>query len=135
MDGYRLSMILDGIPPLNSARNLSRWKKNELRQEWLGKMRVAIGNQAPRSILKTARVSVMYFGQNPCDWDNMTHGLKFLLDGLQKFRIIADDGPKCIGITSVKWKKAKRTNARTHVFVRECSSDELDMSAWDFELE
>ena len=132
VDGFRLSVEMAGLPPMNSASNLSRWKKMELKNLWQNRMRIAIGNQGPRVPLATARVWITYFGSQALDYDNMLYGCKHLLDSLEKFRGIKNDGPKYIGIPVVRWQRAKRKDARTLVFVEGVMPMDLDVAAWDW---
>ena len=104
----------------------------ELKNLWQNRIRVAIGNQGPREPLPIARVWITYRGSQALDYDNMLYGCKHLLDSLEKFGVIKNDGPKFIGVPVVRWGKCKRVDARTLVFVAEAWPDELDLSAWDW---
>lgn len=120
-----LDITLDGLPPMNTADRRGRWVMIRAKREWeskvCGAVLMALGRW-PESPMKRAHVTITrYSGVREPDFENLTQGGKFLLDGLVKAGVLEDDSPKVIGQPTYKWEPAKRGEGRVRIQV-ECGA-------------
>ncbi len=106
--------ILATTPSLNHWANttpaVARWKYRDLRQRWLRHVNDALLEARSQGVMATrfwprppqTRVDVSVIRYAPphhwLDEDNLTGGLKPLLDALKALELIRDDNPRAIAL-------------------------------------
>lgn len=117
-----LAFTLDGLPPMNTADGLHRWSRTKLRKVWESKVIAAVLLELkrwPAKPLERARVTIVRCSTREPDFENLTQGGKFILDGLVKAGVLADDAPKVIGRPDYQWEPAPRGKGCVRVRVEE----------------
>lgn len=127
---YHLSIEIGGVPLCNAAEDKTWRARKRMRDDWCNRVHYSTVGKRPPAPLEFSIVSITRCSSMMPDYDNLQHGVKFLLDALQRSGIIIDDAPHNIGVPLAYWRRAKRGKARTLIEVTECSMDELDLSAW-----
>lgn len=103
---YRLDISLPGLPPMNSA-DATHWRtRRAIRLKWEAAVWHATIGKRPEKPLVQARVTIVRRSTREPDFENLTQGGKFLLDGLVRCRVLADDSPAIIGQPTYLWEKA-----------------------------
>jgi hypothetical protein len=108
-----LELAIPGLPPMNTAgpHGGSHWSRTATKRKWEGRVCVAVLEALgrwPTVPLEQARVTITRCSEREPDYDNLTQGGKFLLDGLVKARVLVDDSPKVIGRPDYRWEHAPR---------------------------
>lgn len=135
LGGYRLEVDLPGLPPLNSASNMTWKAKIGKRKTWAKIIGFCVPKaKRPQIPLEHARVMITRFSSAPPDFDNLGHAAKWVLDELQSVGVLSNDNAKCIGSPTLKWEKVRPKNGHTLVIVEQCEASDLDQSAWEFEI-
>ena len=104
-----LNVTIPGLPPMNTADGLNRWRRHTLKKLWEGKVAGAVLMELgrwPSKPLDRAAVTITRCSSSEPDFDGLVQGGKFLLDGLVKAGVIADDKPSVIGQPVFRWEKA-----------------------------
>jgi len=83
----------------------------------------------PKNPLTAARIVITRISRIPPDGDNLHAAAKFILDGLQHAKVIANDDHLTVGMPDVRW--CKGVKLRTLVHVMGCAPEDLDILAWD----
>lgn len=121
-----MSVVLDvtipGIPPINSAGHHggNHWSRTQIKRQWESKICVAVLDALgrwPEAPLDRAEVTLIRRSASEPDFDNLVGAQKFILDGLVKAGVIADDSPKVIGRPDVRWEFAPRGQSETRIVV------------------
>lgn len=112
-----MTISVKGIPPsLNDVVGKeSGWKYRDAKKEWTDAVCWLGKSVAPSEPFKKASVTITYFFPTRARHDADNYCGKFLLDGLTKAGIIADDDMKHITLT-IKGEYDKR-NPRTEIEV------------------
>lgn len=106
-----LELTIAGLPSCNSAAAPSWRTRHAERRKWHAAVAAAVLMELGRwpTPLAHARVTITRCSAGPePDGDNLASGAKFLLDGLVKCRVIADDRPSCIGTPTFAWERVPR---------------------------
>ena len=114
----RLKYIISKIPPSNNkyiGQN-KRWEYAEAKKEWAQIVRY-ICRPAPPEPIKKAVVEIMYYFPDKRRRDPDNYSGKFLLDGLVRAEIIADDSFECI--TLQLGAGYDKENPRTEIAITE----------------
>lgn len=105
-----LELMIPGLPPLNSSAN-NHWRVRQAENKaWQGKVCGAVLMELgrwPEEPLKRAEVTLTRCSTTEPDADNLASSFKFVLDGLVKARVIADDKPSVID-ARFRWERAPR---------------------------
>lgn len=121
-DRYHLTIVLDGLPPMNSADGFHWRKRQRLRKQWERRVSaevLASDAGKPPKPLESARVTVTRCSAKQPDADNLAQSGKWILDGLVKAGVLADDAPSVIGQPLYQWEPAKPKHGRVVVTVEE----------------
>ena len=116
-----LHLRIAGLPPMNTADGLSRWTRRKIRLEWESRVVAAVLMELkrwPAKPLDRAEVTITRCSANQPDYDGLVQGGKFLLDGLVKAGVLADDSPAVIGIPVYHWEHAPRGSGCVLIAVR-----------------
>lgn len=119
-----LDLTLDGLPPMNTADRTHHWSAYRLKRAWEGKVCAAVLHELgrwPERPLDRARVTITRCSTREPDFENLTQGGKFLLDGLVKAGVLADDSPKVIGRPEYLWEAAPRGAGSVRIRVEDAS--------------
>lgn len=119
-----LDFELPGLPPMNTAGSHggSHWSRTIIKRKWEGKVVSAVLEALrrwPAEPLERARVTIVRCSTREPDYDNLAQGGKFILDGLVKAGVIADDSPQVIGRPDYRWEKAPPAKGCVRVRVEE----------------
>lgn len=117
-----LEIVLPGLPPMNTADGPSRWARYRLKKAWETRVKHALVQTIggwPREPMTRARVTITRASTREPDFDGLVQGGKFLLDGLVKAKVLADDGPSVIGQPAYRWERAPRGMGSVRVRVEE----------------
>lgn len=123
-----LDLTLDGLPPMNTADRTHHWSAYRLKRAWEGKVCAAVLHELgrwPERPLDRARVTITRCSTREPDFENLAQGGKFLLDGLVKAGVIADDSPKVIGRPTYLWERAPRGGGCVRINVRPVGGVEI----------
>lgn len=114
---YHLHIVLLGAPPMNTADDTHWRKKKRDKHRWYDAVAAYCYGKRPRRPLKCARVRITRHtaANREPDFENLTQGGKYLLDGLVRCGVLADDNPEVIGRPEYLWERAPR--GRAHVTV------------------
>ena len=123
MSLFKFAFELEGLPPMNTADGMHWRKRNKLKIDWEARVYYAVIHDRPENPLPKARVSVTRCSTREPDFENLAQGGKFLLDGLVKAGVIADDKPSVIGQPEYLWIKAKPKHGSVRITVEEVESD------------
>lgn len=74
----------------------NRHAKARKRDETIAAVRAVLPLGARNAAVDCCEVTVTRYGRNLVDWDNLGGGLKFVLDALVHWKVIADDSPRII---------------------------------------
>lgn len=110
---------IDAIPPTNNkfiGRN-ERWKYQEVKQEWQGLINL-LCRPKPKKPFEKAIVKLTYHFKDDRRRDPDNYSGKFILDGLVRAGIIADDSFDCITLVLRKGEKDTK-NPHTIIEVTE----------------
>lgn len=107
----KLELVIDGLPPMNTADGIHRWSRHKLKKAWeskvCGAVLMALGRW-PEKPLERAQVKITRCSSSEPDFDGLVQGGKFLLDGLVKAGVLVDDRPSVIGQPEFRWERAPR---------------------------
>lgn len=115
-----LDLTLDGLPPMNTADRTHHWSAYRLKRAWEGKVCAAVLHELgrwPERPLDRARVTITRCSTREPDFENLTQGGKFLLDGLVKAGVIVDDSPGVIGRPEYLWVKGEPAKGSVRIQV------------------
>lgn len=123
-----LDITIPGIPPMNTAgpHGGSHWGRTTTKRQWESKVVAAVLEALgrwPAQPLERARVTITRASTREPDYDNLTQGGKFLLDGLVKAGVLVDDSPRVIGRPEYRWEQAAPAQGYVRIQVE---SVELD---------
>lgn len=112
--------IINAIPPSNNkymgkGRQKSNFEYQDEKREWEWLVRAAVGKNKPTKPIERAIVTLTYFFPTKHRRDPDNYSGKFILDGLVKSKVIADDSFDCIDL-QIRGKHDKE-NPRTEISV------------------
>lgn len=117
-----LNLVIPGLPPINTADGPNRWARFRLKKAWESKVAQAVVHELggwPKEPLVRARVAITRCSTREPDFDGLTQGGKFLLDGLVKAGVLVDDSPRVIGRPDYHWERAPRGMGSVRILVEE----------------
>ena len=121
---YSLAFELPGLPPMNTADGMHWRKRHKLKKYWETAVHYAVIGKRPVQPLERARVRVTRCSSSEPDFENMTQGGKFILDGLVKAGVLIDDKPSVIGQPVYEWRLAKPKHGCVRVSVESVEGGE-----------
>lgn len=124
-----LDLTIPGLPPMNTAgpHGGSHWSRTRIKRQWEGHVCAAVLTALgrwPAAPLERARVTITRCSTREPDFDNLAQGGKFILDGLVKAGVLADDSPKVIGRPEYLWEPAPAAQGCVRVRVEEVDASE-----------
>ena len=114
----RLKYIISKIPPSNNKYigQDKRWEYQEAKKEWAQIVRYTC-RPAPPEPIRKAVVEIVYYFPDRRRRDPDNYSGKFLLDGLTRAGIIADDSFDCIKLQL--GADFDKENPRTEIIITE----------------
>lgn len=115
-------MIILTIPEASPSLNEHKWKHwthhLRLRRHW--SLLVMVAKNEARvngEPIENAAVKITREGHGKLDHDNFVGGLKCLIDSLREQRLIVDDSPEHMTLTTVQIQVPKKQYPRTIVHI------------------
>jgi len=107
--------IPEATPSNNVVMRMHHRKRSRehIRVAWL--VRSIVGHRKP---VKECKMKITRYGDRFLDWDNMSGGLKFLLDAMVKCNLVVDDNPNCITALELHQVKCKRKDEKTVIEIK-----------------
>lgn len=131
-----LELVIPGLPPMNTAGSHggSHWSRTTVKRKWESLVCAAVLEALgrwPAKSLDRARVTITRCSTREPDFDNLTQGGKFILDGLVKAGVITDDSPAVIGRPEYLWQKSPRGMGSVRITVEERPGVHDHREAWE----
>lgn len=118
---YRATLLVPGLPRINTADRPSRWQQIRERDRWFKAVAATLWGKIPKTPLARARIRVVRHSAGPRpDFENLTHGAKYLFDALQHFDVILNDGPEFVE-RDYDWEEAPRGQGFVTIEIGELS--------------
>lgn len=131
-----LDLTIPGLPPINTAgpHGGSHWARTTTKRQWEGKVCAAVLEALgrwPAQPLSRARVTITRASTREPDYDNLTQGGKFILDGLVKAGVLVDDSPAVVGRPEYLWERAPRGMGSVRIQVQAVAEVRDHRDAWE----
>jgi Holliday junction resolvase RusA-like endonuclease len=116
---YSVRVVIQGLPPTSNGSH-GHWRAKHARVKlWKARVFKATWHLRPSVPLKKARLKLTRFSSGQCDYDNLVHSFKCVIDGLREAGILSDDKLINIGVPTYGQEK---TNPRGGKIVIEIES-------------
>lgn len=123
-----IKLDLPESTPTNNALLRQHWTKyRQIRKHW--SMLVMMAKSHARIHLRTTQpvsVTIIRYGKQPLDPDNLVGGCKVLIDALKDHGLIADDSPQYLTLAV---SQQIDQMARTQVSIRTIAEAKLSLEA------
>lgn len=116
---YVLAFAIDDLPPLPNAMRGKHWSRvRAIHNQWHWLVRDGVGRDRPPAPLDYALVTLVRHGPVRPDEDNLMASWKPVIDGLVHSRVIVDDSPAHMKLSS-DWAFARRGHGYVGIGVME----------------
>ena len=120
MPHYYLLMTIDELPIIFSNARAHWREKHKDTKRWDNIIRCKVPlNQRPHVPLKKAQLTLVRCSSVCPDWDNLANSWKHVVDSLVTNKILSDDSFKVIGMPKFTWEKARPTEGKIVIEIRE----------------
>lgn len=87
------------------------------KNKWHALVKLFLGHQTPKAPFKQAKLVLTRHSMRAPDYDGLVGSFKYVVDGLVKAGVIADDKTAVIGDSKYQWIKAKKIDQRIEVII------------------
>lgn len=121
LEFYTLDLMIPGLPRMGNASGRSRgfWAIDKERKRVLAQVAALVGAQRPAKPLETATLVCTRASSVQPDADGLVAGFKWVIDGLVKCGVLANDKWKNIAMPEYRWERVKPGSGYLRVLVTE----------------